>query len=274
LKELEEIQGIGEGLGGKIVEYLETGKIREYEKMKKSLPAGIGALLRIPGLGPYRAENLYHHHIGSVFELKKAVREHRVAAISGFGPQSEEQIAVNLGLAKPHEGRRPRAEVLPLANKILSAIKQVRAVERAEVVGSLRRKEATIGDIDLLAISDEPAEVMEAFLYLPDIQKIILRGPKKSEVLLKEGLQVDFRVFQRSSYGAAMIYFTGNKQHNIQLRKRAIGLRYKLNEYGLFDKKGNLLAGKTEEDVYRKLGLKWIPPEERKNEGELEAYQI
>lgn len=274
LKRLEEIPGIGEGLGHKIVEYLNTGKILEYEKMKRSLPAGLGRLLQVPGLGPYRAENLYHHHISSVGELKKAVREHRVAAIPGFGAKSEEQIGVNLGLVKPHEDRRPRSEVIPVAKRIQRVLERVPGVEEVEIVGSLRRYEKTVGDIDLLAIAAETSALMEAFLALTDIRKIVLRGPKKAQVVLQNGLQVDLRVFQRENYGTAMIYFTGNKQHNIHLRKIAIRLGLKLNEYGLFDKKGNVIAGRTEEAVYRRLGLKWIPPEKRLNGTELDAYRL
>ncbi len=274
LKRLEEIPGIGEGLGSKIVEYLKTGKVREYEKVKRSLPEGLGALLQVPGLGPYRAENLYHHHISSVAQLKKAVQEHRVAAIPGFGAKSEAQIGVNLGLVKPHEDRRPRLEVLPVAKRIQAALERVPGVEQVEIVGSLRRHEETVGDIDLLAIATETSAVMGTFLALPDVRKTVLHGPKKAQVILQSGTQVDLRVFQRENYGAAMIYFTGNKQHNIHLRKIAIRQGLKLNEYGLFEKKGNVLAGRTEEAVYRRLGLKWIPPEKRLNGNELDAYRL
>ncbi len=272
LKGLEDIPGIGEGLGKKIVEFIETGKIREYEKLKKSLPPGVGALMKVPGLGPYRAENLYHHGIHSPAELKAAIRGHQLVGIPGFGPQSEEKIAESLGLTKPHQDRHPREEVLPWANKILLALRRLPVMKRAELVGSLRRKEKTVGDIDLLAVSDHPQEVMEAFTALPFVEKVILHGPKKSEVVLNNGIQVDLRVFAEENFGAAMIYFTGNKQHNIELRKIAIRKGWKLNEYGLFDKAGTPLEGETEEGVYRKLGFAFIPPEKRRNQGELETY--
>jgi DNA polymerase (family X) len=274
LKGLEDIPGIGEGLGKKIVEFIKRGKIPEYEKLKKTLPAGMGDLMSVPGLGPYRVENLYHHGIHSPADLKAAVLEHKVAGIPGFGSKSEEKIGESLGLKKPHQDRRPREEVLPSANRILLSLKGLKTVKRLELVGSLRRKEESIGDIDILAVSNKPGEVMETFTALPFIQKVILHGAKKSEVLLENGLQVDFRVFEPESFGAAMIYFTGNKQHNIELRKIAIRKGWKLNEYGLFDKAGNRLAGATEEEVYRKLGFKFIPPEKRKNEGELESYGL
>lgn len=271
LKGLEDIPGIGEALGRKIIEYLEKGKIPEYEKLKKTLPSGVRELLKIPGLGPYRAENLYHHGISTLPKLKTALQEHRLAAIPGFGEKSERKIADSLGMVKPHGERRPREEVLPWADKVLAALGKLKEVERVELVGSLRRKEETIGDVDILTISGQPQKVMDAFIHLPFVSKVILHGPKKSEVVLENGLQVDLRVFERKSLGAAMIYFTGNKQHNIGLRKMAMEKGWKLNEYGLFDKNGKILAGETEEDIYGKLGYRLIPPEKRKNQGELDS---
>ena len=273
LESLEKISGIGESLGRKIVEYLNYGKIFEYERLKKSLPKGMEELLTVPCLGPYRVENLFHHGIHSPADLKDAVREHKVAGLPGFGTKSEEVIGQSLGLPKPHGDRKSRGKVLPTANKVLQYLKRLKEVERVELVGSLRRKEKTVGDIDLLAVTGKPQAVMEAFRAMPDIGKVVLQGPKKSEVRLKNGLQVDFRVFQPESFGAAMIYFTGNKQHNIELRKIALRKGWKLNEYGLFDRKGKFLAGETEEGIYRELGFKLIPPEKRKNEGELEHYR-
>ena len=274
LKGLEEISGIGESLGRKIVEYLDHGKIYEYERLKKTLPQGMEELLTVPGLGPYRVENLYHHGIHSPADLKTAVRDHKVAGLPGFGAKSEEKIAESLGLSKPHGNRKPRTEILPTANRMLQALQRLKEVDRVEIVGSLRRKEDTVGDIDLLAVTRNPGAVMDAFLAQPSVRKVVLRGPKKSEVILENGLQTDFRVFKPGSFGAAMIYFTGNKQHNIELRKIAIRKGLKLNEYGLFDKAGRRLAGKTEEEVYRRLGFKLIPPEKRKNQEELEYYKL
>jgi DNA polymerase (family 10) len=274
LKGLEEIPGIGEGLGKKIVQYLETGKIPDYEKLKRTLPSGVTALLAVPGLGPYRAENLYRHHIQSVGDLKRAVREHQLANIPGFGWKSEEKIAESLGLKKAHQERRSREEVLPWANKVQLALRGLTEVERVELVGSLRRKEATIGDIDLLVVADRAAPVMAAFIQLPFVEKVLQRGLKKSEVVLENGLQVDLRVFEEKCLGAALLYFTGNKQHNIQLRKVAMRKGWKLNEYGLYDKAGKRIAGETEEGVYGQLGFKFIPPERRKGQGELDSAEF
>jgi DNA polymerase (family 10) len=272
LKGLEGIPAIGEHLGEKIVEYLKKGKISEYEKLKKTLPAGVGALLKVPGLGPYRAENLYHHHIGSVADLKKAVEDHRLADIPGFGAKSEERIRESLGMTSTHGDRRSYGQVFPVAEGIVRALRQLPGVKRVETVGSLRRHERTIGDIDILVVSDEPKTVTEAFTALSRVERVVLHGPRKSEVILKDGLQVDLRVFGPKSFGAAMVYFTGDKQHNIELRKIAIRKGWKLNEYGLYDKKGRVLAGKTEEEVYEKLGFRWIPPIERHDQGEWERY--
>lgn len=274
LKGLEEIPGIGEALGKKIIEYVEKGKIPEYEKLKRTLPSGMRELLKVPGLGPYRAENLYHHGISTLPKLKAAVQDHKLAAIPGFGEKSEQKIADSLGGVKPHEGRRPRGEALPWAAKVLAALGKLDEVKQLELVGSLRRKEETIGDIDILVISERPGAVMDAFVKLPFVSKILLHGPKKSEVVLENGPQVDLRVFEKKSFGAAMIYFTGNKQHNIELRKIAIQKGWKLNEYGLFDKNGKVLAGETEEEVYGKLGYRFIPPERRKAQGELDRPEF
>jgi DNA polymerase (family X) len=274
LRALEEIPGIGGALGQKIIEYVEGGKIREYEKLKKTLPPGMRDLLKVPGLGPYRAENLYHHGISSVAGLKTAVQKHQLAAIPGFGEKSERKIAGNLGVLKPHGDRRPWAQVMPWAEKVTAYLGPVKAVERLEVVGSLRRGEETVGDIDILAVSRQPEKVMDAFVKMPFVSKVVLRGPKKSEVVLENGLQVDLRVFEKESFGAAMIYFTGDKQHNIALRKIAIAKGWKLNEYGLFDKSGKVLAGRTEQEVYARLGYRLIPPGRRKSRGELDAPEF
>jgi DNA polymerase (family X) len=220
LRGLEEIPGIGEGLGKKIIEYLQTGRIREHEKLRQSLPGG-RALLRVPGWGPYRAENLHHHHIESVGGLKRAVREQRLSRIPGFGPVDESRIGRVLGQAKPRGERKPRREVLPRALRLLSALRRIPGVDRAELAGSLRRREAMVGDIDLLAVSRNPGAVQRAFTAIPLVGWVVQRGPRKSQVVLRDGLQADLRICAGEDFGAAMVYFTGNKLHNIQLRRRA-----------------------------------------------------
>jgi DNA polymerase (family 10) len=274
LEALKGIEGIGEGLGKKIVEYLESGKIGEYEQLRKYVPAGLLALSEVPGLGPKKAKQLQEGlGVSSLEGLKKAVEEHQVAGLPGFGAKSERNITENLGLPKAHLDRVPREEAEAAARKIISILTRLKEVEEAEAVGSLRRHEETIGDIDILALSEDGEAVMRAFTGLPFVKKTLMRGPKKSSVLLDNGMQADLRVFERKSFGAARLYFTGNKQHNIALRIAAQKKGYKLNEYGLYDKAGKKVAGETEEGVYEKLGFRYIPPEKRRNQGELDAFR-
>lgn len=275
LKTLEEIPGVGEHMALKIEQYIKTGKIQLYEKLKKSIPAGLNAIMNVPGMGPKKAYVLYKKlNIKSLQDLKKAVEQHRVRKIFGFGETSENKILEALGMTKAHKDRLPYSSVYQIAKKIVDELKKYKEVQRVEMVGSLRRKENTIGDIDILAISKNPTKVMEAFVKLPFVKKVIAKGSKKSVVILKNGMQADLRVFDKKSFGAAMQYFTGNKMHNIELRRIAIKKGYMLNEYGLFDRKTKkLIAGETEEEIYNKLGLKYIPPEKRRNEGEIEAFK-
>ncbi len=276
IESLKEISGIGEHMASKIEEYVKTGKIKEYEKLKKSIPEGLNAIMNIPGMGPKKSYILYKKlKIKSLNDLKKAVNEHKVRKISGFGEASEAKIQETLGLTKTHKERHPYKTVYTFAKKIVDELKKLKEVERIEIGGSLRRKEDTIGDIDLIAVSKKPDKVMYAFTELSLVKKIIAKGSKKSVIILKNGMQCDLRVFDKRSFGAAMQYFTGNKAHNIELRKIAINKGYMLNEYGVFDRKTKkMIAGETEEDVYRALGLRYIPPEKRKNTGELEEYRL
>jgi DNA polymerase (family 10) len=275
LPALEEIEGIGESLGRKIVQYLETGKIEEYESLKKSVPPGLRDLMEVPGLGPKKAKRLQQSlGLESVEDLGKAVRDHRVAGLAGFGKKSEEKIGENLGLRKAHLDRIPLAQAASAAQRVVTVLKGTKEIESVEAVGSIRRGEPSVGDIDILAVSESPALVMESFAALPFVKKIISKGLKKTSVLLNDGLQVDLRVFQRASTGAARLYFTGNKEHNIALRRAAQKRGYKLNEYGLFGKDGKRLAGKTEVGIYLALGFNYIPPGMRKGGRELEDFRL
>lgn len=167
----------------------------------------------------------------------------------------------------------PYSKVYPAANKIVNQLKKLKEVEKIEMAGSLRRKEEIIGDIDILAVSKNPKKVMDIFTKLNEVSRVIVKGIKKSVVILKNGMQADIRVFERKSFGAAMQYFTGNKMHNIELRRIAIKKGLKLNEYGLF-KNNKMIAGETEQSIYNKLGLKYIPPEKRKGQNELNEYSL
>lgn len=264
IKALEELPGIGEGLAKKIEEFIRAGKIKEYEKLKKTVPPGIEALIRIPGLGPKRIKKLYTKlRVKSVKELKQAAKEGRISRLEGFGRKSEENIRKNLGLAVAGV-RKPLAEVLPVAVRIASRLKKLRSVEKIEIAGSIRRKKASVRDIDILIVSSDPKQVMDFFVALPDVKKVIAKGPTKSSVFLKAGYGCDVRIVDRKSFGAALLYFTGSKDYNIWCRQVAIKKGLKLSEYGLF-KGEKWIAGRTEKEVLSKLGIKYVPPEKREN---------
>jgi DNA polymerase (family X) len=226
-------------------------------------------------LGPKRVRELYKTlHIQSSPDLKKYLKNHVGDTPPGFGKKTMETLAENLGLQKANAHRIPYAQASAKADEIISALKKTKLFDQVETVGSLRRKESTIGDIDILIVSNRDDALQQALGALPSIRKILSNGPQKASVLLETGPQADFRVFDKQTLGSARIYFTGNKAHNIQLRKIAIRKGFKLNEYGLFDAKGQKLAGAVEKDIYGKLGFKWVPPEKRKGAREFEDYRL
>jgi DNA polymerase (family 10) len=271
-EELEEIPGVGKNIAAKISEYLETGKLKYYEKLKKQFPVDLEALGRVEGLGPKRAIVLYKKlGVKNLDDLKKAVEKHRVRELEGFGEKSEQKIMEGIGLAKESGKRMLLSQATPIARELAEKLRSLKEVEQLEVVGSYRRRRETIGDLDILVVSKKPGKVMDFFAKIDKPITVLAKGPAKSSVKLSSGLQVDLRVFRESEYGAAMLYFTGSKDHNIALRKVAISKKMKLSEYGLFKGKKSV-AGKTEEEVYKRLGLRqWIPPELRENMGEIEA---
>lgn len=269
LQALENLPGIGKNTALKIEQYVLTGRIKQYDELASSVPPWLLTIMDVPGMWPKKAASLYKElHIDSLEDLKKAVEEHKISTIPGFGEVSEKHIAESLGMRKTHIDRLPYTVVLPLADSIVKQLESLVGVEKVVVCGSLRRKEDTIGDIDILVLSKKPQLVMDAFVELPEVQHILAHGPKKSAVILHNGMQADLRVVDKKSFGAAMQYFTGNKAHNIALRKIAIKQWYKLNEYGLF-KGDEIVAGQDEEDIYHTLGLPYIAPEERKGTGEI-----
>lgn len=274
LGELEEISGVGKHIAAKISEYLETGKLKYYEKLKKEFPVDLEELGKVEGLGPKKAIKLYKElGIKNLDELKKAVEKGKVKGLEGFGEKSEKKIMEGIGLAKESGKRMLLSQATPIANELAEKLRSLKEVEKLEIVGSYRRRNETIGDLDMLVVSKNPGKVMDYFTKIESGLKVLAKGPSKSSIKLGSGLQVDLRVFDEASYGAAMMYFTGSKDHNIALRKIAISKKMKLSEYGLFSGEKSV-AGKTEEEVYKKLGLKqWIPPELRENMGEIEASQ-
>lgn len=273
IKGLREIPGVGEAIAKKIAEFLDRGKVARFEQIKKSIPPGLKDLMEVSGLGPKRAMLLYHKlKVKSVKDLERAIKRHKISKLESFGRKSEENISRGIEVFKKGQERKLLGEVLPIATSLVEQLKSSKDVKRAEYAGSLRRMKETIGDIDLLATSSQPAKVIQYFISLPDVKRILAKGDTKATVILKDGMQADLRVLKDEEYGAAMQYFIGSKEHNIKLREIAIKKGLKLSEYGLFRGKRRI-AGRTEEEIYRKLGLKWMPPELRENTGEVEAAQ-
>jgi len=272
---LRKIPGVGEGIAKKIIEYLKTGRLKEYDELKKLVPKGVEELMSVQGLGPKKAWKLYKElNIDSLEKLEKLAKEGKIRKIEGFGQKSEEDILRGLELVRKGKERMLLGTALPIANEIVEKLRKSRDVKRAELGGSIRRRKETIGDIDILVISDKPLKVMDYFTSLPDVQTVLAKGDTKSSVVLKEGLNCDLRVLEEKQYGAALMYFTGSKDHNIVLRNVAIRKGMKLSEYGLFDDKtGKLIASKTEEEIYKKLGMDYIEPEMREVTGEIELAQ-
>lgn len=268
---LEAIPGVGKSLAEKIEEYLKTGRIRYYEELRKKLPVDIYQLTQIEGIGPKTVEKLYRSlGVKNLADLEKVAREKKIRNLPGFGLRSEESILRDIALFQQQRRRFLLGEILPLARQIKEKLKNLKEVQKISLAGSIRRREETIGDIDLLVASRQPEKVMEAFTSLPSISKVWGKGSTKSSIRLKEGFNIDLRIVKSESWGSALQYFTGSKQHNIVLRQLAVKKGLKLNEYGLF-RGEKRLAGKTEEECYQRLGLDWIAPEIRTNRGEIEA---
>lgn len=271
LEGLMELQGIGEGLAKKIEEYVKTGKMKKYQEYKKKYPLDLYNLTKIQGLGPRKAFKLYKTlGVRDIEGLKKAVEKHEVRGLEGFGERSESEIAKGLAMHASGEGRMLLGSALPQAEAIIKKLMGSGFVGRAEVAGSSRRMRETVGDIDLLVISDKPEKVKDFVSRMSEVESAISSGPTKTTVRLRIGLNCDIRVLPRESFGAALQYFIGSKAHNVKMRQIALRKGYKLNEYGLFDKKGRSVAGEEEREVYAKLGLDYMEPEMREDRGEIE----
>lgn len=273
LKELEKINGVGRSTAEKIEEFLETGKVRLYEQLKKETPIKLDEISSIEGMGPKRAKILYNKlGIKNLKELEKAAKECKIASLEGFGEKTEKNILEGIEFLKSKKGRFLLGEVDLVVKEIIAELKKVKEIEKISPAGSFRRRKETVGDVDILAVSNSPEKVMDFFCAMFQVEKVWGKGLKKSSVRTKDGFDIDLRVVAKKSYGSALQYFTGSKEHNIATRKIAIQKGLKLNEYGVF-KKNKRVAGKTEEEVYKKIGLEWIPPEMRENRGEVELAQ-
>lgn len=269
---LREIDGVGSAIEKKIIQYLKEGKIDKYAELKKQYPIEFNSLRRVQGLGPRKIYSLYTAlGVRNLQDLRNAVDRGEIAGVPGFGVKSQRNIAAELEqLEKRGAERKPLGRVFDSIMELKDSLVASGLFSQVEVVGSTRRMRDTVGDVDILAVAERPDEGFNHFFSLDIIDSVLSRGPAKASARLKVGLNCDFRIFRRESFGSAMQYFTGSKQHNIKLRDIAIGLGLKLNEYGLF--RGDLpVAGENEADIYSSLGLPWIPPEMRENTGEIEA---
>ncbi len=270
-KALLEIFGIGKSMAEKIEEYLKTGKIKYYQELKQKTPIKIEELTAVEGLGPKRVKVLYQKlGIRNLKDLEKAARSHKIAPLFGFDSKTEKNILEGIAFLKRSKGRFLLGDILPAVKETYQKLKNLKEVERVDVAGSVRRMKETIGDVDFLVSSKNPEKIMDFFVSLPGVVKIWGKGATKSSVRMKEGFDMDLRVLPVKSYGSALQYFTGSKEHNIATRKIAIYKKLKLSEYGLF--RGlKMIAGKNEEEIYKVLGMDWIPPEMRENQGEIEV---
>lgn len=265
------LPGVGEGIAKKIVEYLETGRIKKLEELKRTMPESVVNMMDIPGLGPKKVSKLYQElKIHSLQELKKAAKAGNIQKLQGFGKKSEEDILTGLELIKKGHERMLLSNVRPIANAIVNELSSLKEISRIDIAGSIRRMKETVKDIDILVVSEKPSKIMDYFVKLKDVKKIIAKGMTKSSVILKEGINCDLRIVEEKSYGGALAYFTGSKDHNIRMRQIALKNSMKLSEYGLFNRKNKYLCGKNEKEIYAKLKLPYIEPEMRENTGELE----
>lgn len=271
IKGLQAIPNIGLGIAEKIEELLKTGSLHYLQDLKKKLPIQVHELTSIEGVGPKTIKTLYKTlQIRTRDDLEKAARTGKLAALPHFGKKTEQKILKSIEFLKQNSGRFLLGDILPIAISIEQQLAKVAGVKQLAIAGSLRRRQETIGDIDIVASADDPKKIIEAFTSLPIVTHRYGSGPTKANVRLSIGIDADLRVVSDDEYGAALLYFTGDKQHNIELRKIAIEKGCKLSEYGLF-KGQKRLAARTEQEVYGALGLAWLPPEIRTASGEIES---
>ncbi len=275
--ELQRIDGIGKSTAEKIHELLATGKVARLEELRRKHPPSVVELLRIQGLGPKALKRLRAElGVESIADLRRVLAEHQLRTLKGFGPRSEENLALALARleAEGAVARTPISVALPLATRLVARLAEVPGVTRAELAGSLRRFAETIGDVDILVVAADPEPVMEALVTAPAVDRVLGRGAAKTSVVTRRGTQIDLRVVAAHQFGAAWLYFTGSKRHNITLRQRALARGLTLNEYALSELEGGrVVASETEEDIYRALGLPFIPAVLREDAGEIEAAE-
>jgi DNA polymerase (family 10) len=271
--ELTELEGIGEDLAAKIREIVATGRLGKLDEIEKRMPAALVELTTLPGLGPKRVKLLYDKiKTRTLEDLERAARAGRIRSIHGFGPKTEEKILQAIAQRRGREVRLRWLDAEQVAEPLVRALESVRGVESVVVAGSFRRCRETVGDLDILATSADSGRVMQRFVGYEDVAEVVESGATRATIRLRNGLQVDLRVVPEASYGAALQYFTGSKAHNIALRTRAAKQGLKLSEYGLF-KGRTRVAGRTEQEIYKRLGLSYIEPELREDHGEIAAAE-
>jgi len=265
------IPGIGRSMAEKLGELVTTGKCKLLEEYAERMPVDIAGLTALEGIGP-KAVKILHERLGvrTVEDVAAAARAGKIRDLPHFGERSEQKILKALAFVQASGHRALLVAVEPLVNALARTLEHVPGVTRVAVAGSIRRRRETIGDADVLAVARKPQAVIAAFTTLPQVARVLGRGDTKASVKVADGLQIDLRVVPEESFGAALLYFTGSKAHNVALRQRAMKKKLKLNEYGLF-RGSRRIAGRTEEEVYEQLGLAWIPPELREDQGEIEA---
>ena len=271
--ELKNIPGIGEGMAQKILEYLKTGKVSKFEEVRKEVSDELIAIMDIPGMGPKTLSMLHKEKgISNISQLEKALENGSLLGLYGIGEKKIENIKRGILLLKQSQGRMNLGIAFPVAKRIVETLRQKAGSKKIEWAGSLRRMKENIGDIDILATGANKEKIVQTFTHLPEVKEVLASGETKASVIVEGGTQIDLRVVEEDSYGAALQYFTGSKGHNIHLRGIAKAKGLKINEYGVFKGKKKI-AGKEEKEIYRSLGMSWIEPELREDRGEIEAAQ-
>jgi DNA polymerase (family 10) len=285
--DLTELPGIGKDMAGHITELVESGRLSLLDELTEETPYSLIELTRLPGVGAKKTKKLWEElEVETIDQLEAAARADRVKALAGFGAKSQQKMLDGIAAYRRRQGRVRLAEADQLVEPLLAYLREDDAVTRVEVAGSYRRRRETVGDIDLLAITDEPAHVVERFTSYDKVKRVELAGDTKATVVLTSGLQVDLRLLPAASYGAALQYFTGSKAHNVKFRKRAVAQGLRVSEYGVLETDepadeadaeqtdvtaGKRVAGETEESVYEAVGVPMMPPELREDRGEIEA---
>ncbi len=274
-EDLTKISDIGESIAEKIEEIVKTGSLKQLEEIKERVPEELTDILNLEGVGPKRAKELYEElDINSLEDVEEAVEENEIQELEGFGEKTEEKIESELERQNDQDSRTLLARAEEYAEPLLDYLRECGEAESVEIAGSYRRRKETVGDLDILTTGNDEESIAEYFINFEDVEEVIKKGEKRTSVRLKSGLRVDLAVLPKESFGAALLYFTGSKQHGIQLRERAIDRDLKVNEYGVFKtNEEDPIAGKTEEEMYDALGLNWIPPEMRENRGEIERAE-